>query len=72
MNSAYGSPSVAVATPGGLARQYRVQYQTEVDGIWHMHATYRTRSSAEQCLSELAGKGYRARLVAYDRCASAN
>ncbi len=72
MNSLQSFSSVAVSTPGGMARHFRVQYQTESDGVWHMHATYRNRTVAEASVDDLIRRGLRARLVAYDICASAN
>jgi hypothetical protein len=68
MNSTQGCYSVAVSSPGGVARQYRVQYQSERDGEWRMFATFRTRDLAEECEKQLKKRGYASRIVAYSIC----
>ena len=68
MNSTQGCYSVAASSPGGMARQYRVQYQAVQDGDWRMFATFRTRDLAEDCESQLKKRGYQSRIVAYAIC----
>jgi hypothetical protein len=63
--------SVAVSGPGGVARQYRVQYQTPEDGDWHMYASFRSRDLAEDCERQLNKRGYKSRVVAYALCPTA-
>jgi len=69
---ASSSPSLAVSTPGGLARQYRVQVFDRSDGYWHLYRSFRTRCLALGSLQELQGRGLLARLVAYTICASSH
>jgi len=71
MNLAQGCYSVAVSSPGGMARQYRVQYQTAKDGDWTMFATFRSRDLAEDCQSQLKKRGYASRIVTYAICPTA-
>lgn len=59
--------SLPPCTPGGMARQYRIQYRTAAIECWRMYATFAQRSPAEQCLSQLVRAGHEARLVCYGR-----
>ena len=56
---------VPVSIPGGMARQYRVQYRVTADGEWRLHATLATAQHAQKCVEQLASKGYDARIVQY-------
>ena len=47
-----GQRPLAVSTPGGAARQYRVQYQSADEG-WRKYGSFRRRQQAEECLAEL-------------------
>ena len=63
--------SVAVSSPGGFARQLRVQYQAKSTTDWRLYATFRRRDQAEQCLDRLNRDGYQARMVDYAICPAA-
>jgi len=63
--------AVAVSTPGGMARQFRVQYQTAPQAPWEMYATFRTRELAACCMDRLRREGYEARIVDYSICPAA-
>ena len=63
--------SVAVSSPGGVARQYRVQYRHGLDRDWRMYATFRTPEQAEDCEKQLQEKDYETRVVAYALCPTA-
>lgn len=57
---------MSVSCPGGLARQYRVQYFEPTSSQWFMYATFGRRELAEQCLLRLTVNGFQARLVDYN------
>ena len=61
----------AVSSPGGLPRQYRVQYQQPGSQLWHVEGCYRDRTAAEAALDELRRQGLPARLIEYPYCAAA-
>jgi hypothetical protein len=61
----------AVSFPGGLARQYRVQYQRPESAAWHVHGSYRGREEAERAVESLEREGLAARLVEYCYCPAA-
>jgi hypothetical protein len=61
----------AVSSPGGLPRQYRVQYQQPGSQLWHVEGCYRRREDAEAALDNLRRQGLSARLVEYRHCAAA-
>ena len=63
-----GVDPVAVSTPGGFARQFRVQYHSATEPDWHFYATFRIREPAVDCLDRLQRRGYEARLVSYAIC----
>jgi len=71
MKSATGCYSVAVSSPGGAARQYRVQYHAPTESDWHMYATFRSRDLAEDCEQQLQKRGFESRIVAYAICPAA-
>jgi len=71
MGSTSGCLAVAVSNPGGVARQYRVQYQSSADGEWHLFATFRSRDLAENCLKQLRERGGASRVVSYSICPTA-
>lgn len=63
---------VAVSSPGiGLARQYRVQYQTESSSLWQMYASFANLEQAQACIDSIQQRGCRARLVHYTICPAA-
>jgi hypothetical protein len=62
---------VAVSSPGGVARQFRVQYLGAGEEAWRLYANFSRRDQAEECLSTLRGRGISARLVNYVCCAAA-
>ena len=57
-----------VGFPGGLARQFRVQYFDHHELSWRMYATYGHRDAAEECSEQLARAGRQARVVDYALC----
>lgn len=63
---------VAVSSPGGLARQFRVQYLGASDAAWRMYASFSRPEPAEACLTTLRQRGIEARLIKYQICAAAN
>jgi hypothetical protein len=71
MNVTSGCYSVAVSSPGGMARQYRVQYHRAADEEWRMYATFRTRELAEDCVKRLRKRGFESRIVTYAICPTA-
>ena len=71
MSTAANCYSVAVSSPGGAARQYRVQYHSPADSQWQMYATFRSRDLAEDCEKQLQKRGYESRVVAYAICPAA-
>lgn len=71
-DSARASEPVAVSSPGGLARQFRVQYLATTDVAWRLYANFSRPEPAEACLSTLRQRGIPARLVKYQICAVAN
>jgi len=60
--------SVAVSSPGGAARQFRVQYFDAPTGQWQMFATFRSPDLAQSCLDDLIRTGLQARLINYRIC----
>ena len=63
--------SVAVSSPGGAARQYRVQYHAPTESQWQMYATFRSRDRAEDCEKQLQKRGFESRVVAFAICPTA-
>jgi len=77
MNGSNGCHSVAASTPGGMARQFRVQIlgdsSREGRGVkWHMVKSFRTRDLADECAGELNSNGREARVVSYNICPAAS
>jgi len=68
---AQAKPVRAVSFPGGLARQYRVQYQHPDSQTWQVHGCYREREEAEKAVAALQAKGLQARLIEYRICPAA-
>lgn len=62
---------VAVSNPGGVARQFRVQYLASSESAWRLYANFKRCDQAEECLSSLKRKGISARVVKYQCCAAA-
>lgn len=61
----------AVSTPGGLPRQYRVQYQQPGSSLWHVQGAYRQREEADRAVELLQRNGLTARVVEYRFCPAA-
>jgi len=55
----------AVSSPGGPARQYRVQYQHPGSSLWQVYGCYRQRQEAEQVVAALHERGLLARWIDY-------
>jgi len=72
MKTAQSCRSVAVSSPGGLSRQYRVQVFNSHEGEWRLHDAFRSQKLAEECVAELREEGQLARAVAYKICPTAN
>jgi hypothetical protein len=70
-NSSEERKPVAVSFPGGLARQFRVQYLAASGASWQLYAIFRRREQAEECLTRLRSGGISARVVRYQICAAA-
>lgn len=60
-----GRDPVTVSSPGGMARQFRIQHQKTVDDPWQMFAVFVRRDQAQRCLEDLLEDGRAARLVSY-------
>ena len=60
--------SVAVSTPGGMARQCVVQYQPVTGGSWQRYQSFLKIDQARHCLDSLQKRGLRSRLVIYPIC----
>lgn len=64
--------AVAACSPGGLGRQFRVQYRdTEQSDYWCFAASFATRQQAEGCMAQLRAKGRIARVVHFSKCPAA-
>ena len=61
----------AVSTPGGLARQFRVQYKTPDRAAWRIYGSYRDQESAETIMQQLEEAGWQARLIECRLCPAA-
>lgn len=71
IDTAHAPMTLAVSTPGGVARQYRVQYVDPADASWRMFAAFNRREPAERCLHSLQQRGQHARLISYAICPTA-
>jgi hypothetical protein len=70
--SATEGPRVrAASSPGGLARQFRVQYQSAGSANWRVFGSFRHRQDAETAMKSLQSEGYRSRLVEFRFCPAA-
>ena len=55
---------ISVSCPGGMARQFRVQVQSnETPSQWKLIHTFRDRRQAGQCAAEHARGGQKTRVV---------
>jgi hypothetical protein len=61
----------AVSSPGGLARQYRVQFQAADSALWRVFGSFRERRQAENALARLREEGYATRLIDCRICPAA-
>ncbi len=50
--------------PGGLARHWRVQFQSDGEADWRMFAAFARPELADACLHDLQSRGIHARVVA--------
>jgi hypothetical protein len=71
MMTMQSSRLVAVSSPGGIARQSRVQVCAAHERRWRWYATYENAQQAELCVEQLQQKGQMARLVEF-RCSPAS
>ena len=56
---------ISVSCPGGMARQFRVQVQSnETPSQWKLIGAFRDRRQAGQCAAEHAESGQKTRVVA--------
>ncbi len=60
--------TVAASSPGGMARQFRVQFQSLATNDWQCHGTYRNREQAEAAMALLDKEGQKVRLICYNAC----
>ena len=65
--------TIGVNSPGGVARQYRVQYRYPLDDdrLWHQSASCVSREQAEACADELEQRGFETRVVPFQLCPAA-
>lgn len=56
------------SSPGGPARQYRVQVRDEGSSTWQLFASFLDPHLAEACLLDLESRNIPARLVAIRIC----
>lgn len=63
---------VAVSTPGGTARHYRLQYRQAGEPEWRLYGSFQREQEAQSTLDRLAQDGYQARLVRYNICPATN
>ncbi|MFT5524278.1 MAG: hypothetical protein ACI9G1_003588 [Pirellulaceae bacterium] len=59
------------STPGGVARQYRVQYRQQRARQWQLYGCYTSLESANACSSQLSNEGFAARVIHYAICPTA-
>ena len=71
MDFLHPSHLLASSHPGGIARQFRVQFYCVEAVAWQLYATYPSCEQAQRCVEMLERNGYAARLVDYKICASA-
>ncbi len=64
------SGPIAVSSPGGQARQYRVQ-TLDSDGQWRLYGSFRHLDQAEQCVARLQQRNVPSRLVRINICPAA-
>lgn len=63
---------VVASCPGaGMARQFRVQYQSSAGSDWRMFASFERSTPAEECLAILRREGMQVRLIDFNRCPTA-
>lgn len=70
-SAADGSRVRAVSSPGGLARQFRVQYQSAGSANWRVFRSFRHRQDAETAVTRLQTEGFRSRVVECRFCPAA-
>ncbi len=64
---------LAVNSPGaGRARQFRVQYQLNTATDWRLFGSFLHHDRARHCIDELRNRGFRARVIRYAMCPTAN
>ena len=59
---------VAVSSPGGSARHFRVQFRDVGDTDWRLAGSFRHPPEAQQSLDRLQHEGYEARVIAFNIC----
>lgn len=69
--SAEQTATFAVSSPGGLARQFRVQLYQPDESSWRLYGIFRRRDEAQSSLENMRKRGYRARLIESDFCPTA-
>jgi hypothetical protein len=71
ITSAHSLPGrryVAVSTPGGTARHYRLQFRQAGDLQWRLYGSFQREDEAHRNLDRLAQDGYQTRLVRFNIC----
>ena len=61
----------ATSSPGGAARQFRVQYCADDGHTWNLYASFASREAAQDCLNGLLQRPHHARLVEGSVCPTA-
>ena len=63
--------TLVASTPGGLARQYRVQFLPPGEKDWQLFASFKKREPAVTCAQDLQSRGITARILAFRMCPTA-
>lgn len=67
---AAASPAM-VSHPGGFARQFRVQFRSQIGQPWRLYGSFRDCQQAEQCVTRLHDGKLDARVIRFDICPTA-
>jgi hypothetical protein len=55
--------AIAVASPGGFCRQFKVQYREQNEPVWHQSAVFQNDRLARQRAQQLRQSGLEARVI---------
>jgi hypothetical protein len=59
---------VAVSSPGGSARHFRVQFRDTRTSVWRLAGSFQQPRDAQASLAQLQQDGYEARVIAFNIC----